>query len=50
MATWTVELSLMDENGQVVNVWAKELDQTAAQKLYTDEVEALRLRYPDSKP
>jgi hypothetical protein len=50
MATWTVEVNLLDERGNVVNTWAKELDQIAANKLYTDEVEALRLRYPDTTP
>jgi hypothetical protein len=50
MATWTVEVSLLDESGNVVKTWTKELDQTAATKLYTDEVEALRLRYPDTTP
>jgi hypothetical protein len=40
MATWTVEVSLLDESGNVVRTWTKELDQIAANKLYTDEIEA----------
>lgn len=50
MAKWTIEVNLLDEGGNVVHTWTKELDQIAANKLYTDEVEALRLRYPDTTP
>jgi hypothetical protein len=50
MATWIVELRLLDPNGDAVKTWKKDLDQIDANKLYTDEIEALRLRYPDTKP
>ena len=50
MAPWAVELRLIDASGTVVKKWTKELDQISANKLYTDQVEALRLRYPVTKP
>ena len=49
MATWVIEVRLTGPTGES-KTWQKELDQVKANQLYTETVEALRLRYPDVKP
>jgi hypothetical protein len=49
MATWVIEVRLTGPTGES-KTWQKELDQIKANQLYTETVEALRLRYPDVKP
>jgi hypothetical protein len=49
MATWVIEVRLTGPTGES-KTWQKELEQIKANQLYTETVEALRLRYPDVKP
>jgi hypothetical protein len=44
-----IEVRLTGPTGES-KTWQKELDQIKANQLYTETVEALRLRYPDVKP